>query len=103
MAPHHLVVNFAHHIGYVEALLFARNFGMKDHLQQKIAHLLGELGVVTGIERVDHFIRFFNQVRAQCCVGLLAVPGTTLWGAKALLHGNEFLEPFASGNGVGAG
>ena len=78
VTPHHLVVNFAKHIRDTETFLFAGDFRMKDHLEQKIAHLLGKLGVVAGIECVNHFISFFNQVRAQRRVGLLAIPGASL-------------------------
>src|ERR1700675_602655 len=75
---------------------------MKNHLEQKIAHLLGELLVIAGIESVDNFVRFFNQVRAQRRVGLLAVPRAALWRAKALLHGDKFFEPFSGRDSLGA-
>jgi hypothetical protein len=61
-----------------------------------------KLGIVTGIERVDDFVSFFNQVLAQRGMGLLSVPGAALRGAKALLHRDKFLEPFSSGASVGA-
>jgi hypothetical protein len=95
VTPYHLVVNFAHHIRDAETLLFAGNFGMENHLQQKITQLLGKLGIITGIERVDHFISFFDQVGAQRRVGLLAVPGAAARGAQAGLHGDQVFKSFA--------
>ena len=63
MAANHFVVNFANHVGDGEAALFARDVGVKKHLQQQIAHFLGEFRVVAGVERVENFVGFFNQVR----------------------------------------
>ncbi len=97
MTSHHLVVNLADDVGNGEVALFARDFRMKDHLEKEIAHLLGKFGVVAGIESIQHFVGFFNQIGTQRGMGLLAIPGTSLGSAQALLDGDEFLEPFASG------
>ena len=74
---------------------------MKNHLQEQVAHFFGKFRVIAGIERVENFVNFFNQVGAQRGVSLLAVPRTTSGRAKAFLHGDEFFKPLASRQSVG--
>ena len=95
MAANHFVVNVFDDVGDREAPLFARDFGMKNHLQEQVAHFFGKFRVVAGIERVENFVNFFNQVGPQGGVSLLAVPRTTLWRAQTFLHGHEFFKPLA--------
>ncbi len=102
MAANHFVVNGFHYVGDSEAPLFAGDFRMKNHLQEQVAHFFGKFRVVAGIERVENFVNFFNQVGAQGGVSLFAVPRTTLWRAKTLLHGDEFFKPLAGRQSGGA-
>ena len=60
VTPHHLIVDFAKHVPDTETLLLAGDFGMKNHLEQKIAHFLGKLRVVAGVESIDDLVSFFN-------------------------------------------
>ena len=39
-------------------------------------------------ERIEDFVRFFDQVGFECVVGLLAVPWTSSRGAEAGLEGD---------------
>ena len=95
MAANHLVVNFADDVSRGEAALLARNLRMKNHLKKKIAHFLGEFGVIAGIESVQNFVSFFDQVRTKSGVRLFAVPRTALRSAQAFLYGDEFFKPIA--------
>lgn len=88
-------MNLADHVGHGKTALFLRNLRVKDDLQKQVAHLLGELRVVPGVECLQHLVSLFEQVGSQAPVRLLAVPGTALGGAQTRLHGDEFFKPLA--------
>jgi len=75
MAANHFVVDFADDVVDGEAAVFGGNLGMEEDLEEEVAEFLGEFGVVSGVEGVEDFIGFFDQVGAEGGVGLLAVPG----------------------------
>jgi len=63
----------------------------------KVAEFFGKFGVVAGVEGVQDFVGFFDQVGAEGGVGLFAVPGAAAGGAEAGHDGGKFGE---SGAGV---
>ena len=88
-------MDFAHDVGDVKALLFTSDLRMENDLQEQIAQLFGELGVVRVIERVQDFIGFFEKERAQARVRLLVVPGAAVGRAEPRLQGDQLLEPLS--------
>src|SRR5262249_22824660 len=48
---------------------------------------------VAAFHRVEDFVRLFDQIGPQCCVGLLAIPWTAVRGTEPRLKGHQFLEP----------
>ena len=91
--PHHLLVHFANYVGRRESSLLRRDLRVKYHLQQQIAHLFGELGVVAAFHGVQNFVGLFHQVGSQRRVRLLAVPRTPIRRAQPRLQRNQPLEP----------
>jgi len=53
-------------------------------LEQEIAELLAQPLEITGIERLERFVRLFKEMRAQRRMGLLAVPRASVWRAQAI-------------------
>jgi hypothetical protein len=51
---------------------------MEDDLQQEVAQLLDQVGVVTGLDRFQHLGGLLDEVRSQARVGLLGIPRATL-------------------------
>src|SRR5882724_2160153 len=95
VAPNHLVVDFADYIRNRKTTPLLRHLRMKYDLQEKIAHLLRELGVVLALQRFQDFVGLLNQIGSQRFVSLFAIPGTAARGAKPSLHGHELFKPFA--------
>jgi hypothetical protein len=60
MPPHHLFVHFANHVSYRKPSCLRGDLRMKDDLQQQVAHLLGELGVVAALHGVQHLVGFLD-------------------------------------------
>ena len=95
MAAHHFRVDGLDHVGNAKAALVLGDDGVKDHLQEQIAQLLGKFARVAGFHGVECFVGFLDQVLAQRFMGLLTVPGAAAWAVQALLQRDQFGEPFA--------
>ena len=63
-------------IGHAEETAFLGNAREEYDLQQQITQLLAERGRVAVVERLECFVRFFEEVRAQGRECLLAIPRT---------------------------
>lgn len=98
VAANHFFVNFADDVVDGETAFFTGDLRVEEDLEEEIAKFLGEFDVVGGIERVEDFVGFFDQIGAKSGVSLLAVPRATAGGAETSHDGNEFGE---SGAGVG--
>ena len=64
------------HIGNREVAVVGRHLGIKQHLQQQVAQLLGQVRPVAPLNRVEDLIGLFQRVLANRVEGLLAVPRT---------------------------
>src|SRR3984893_6923683 len=51
-----------------------RHAGVKDDLQQKVAEFLTQIFARTALDRVGHFVGFFDRERGDRSEGLLDVP-----------------------------
>ena len=68
---------------HVPAALICSHLRMEHDLQQQVAQLVTDRVVVVGIDRLQQFVRLFEQVQGQCLVRLLSVPWTTAGTAEA--------------------
>jgi len=76
----------------IEASFLGGDLRMKNRLQQKIAQFLAKIGVVVLIDRLDDFVRFLDQARAQAGVRLLPVPRAAIRGAQPRDDGAQLLN-----------
>ena len=93
MAADHLVVDFANDVRDREAALFGSDLGVKHDLQEKVAQLLGELGVIAAVQGFEDLVGFFDEISAKRPVRLFTVPGTAFGRAQPGLNGHELFEP----------
>ena len=82
MAADQLVVQALQHIRDGEMALVGRHLGIKQHLKQQIAQLLGQVRKVAALDGVEDLIGFFQRVFSNGVKGLLAVPGAAAGGAQ---------------------
>jgi hypothetical protein len=76
---------------------------VEEDLEQKIAELFSELDVVGGIECVEDFVSFFDEISAESGVSLFAVPRTAAGSAETSHDGNEFGEGGTGGRDARCG
>lgn len=84
----------------VETVGFAGELGVEDDLQQQVAEFLAQGGMVAGLDGVQDFVGFLDQIVAQRPVGLFAVPRATVGAAEAL---HDLEEPDEVGSFGGHG
>jgi hypothetical protein len=82
VAANHFVVDFADDVVDGEAAIFGGDLGVEEDLEEEVAELFGEFGVVAGVESVEDFVGFFDEVGAEGGVGLFAVPRTAAGSAE---------------------
>jgi hypothetical protein len=92
VATYHFFVDFTDDIGDGETGFLAGDLGMKENLKQEVTQFLRELSVIGGIERVEYFVGFLNEVGAERSVGLLAIPRATARGAETRHNSYKFVE-----------
>src|SRR5579863_3340557 len=95
MPADHLGVHALDDVADIKSAGACGKFRMKNDLKEQVAHLLGKFVGVAGFERVENFVSFLNQIRAQGFVGLFAVPGAAIGSQETLLQCNKLLEEFA--------
>lgn len=83
VAANHFFVDFTDDVGDVEAAFFVGDLGVEKDLKKEIAEFFGEFGVVGGVEGVEDFVGFFDEVGAEGGVSLFAVPGAAFGSAEA--------------------
>jgi hypothetical protein len=81
MPPDQLCAYSFDNVIEIELTFLLRDLGLKNHLQEKIAELVGVLVGIAGINRVDHLVAFFKEVLLERSHGLLAIPWATARGA----------------------
>ncbi len=106
---HELVDDVASHVVDGEALgILGGDAGVEVHLQQQVAELLAQVGVldcsprgpvVEGLDRLERLVGLLEQVLREGAVGLLPVPGAS--GAQPVHHADQVEQP-RSGNVVGS-
>ncbi len=66
-----------------EGVAFARHLGVHNDVEQDVAKLLAEVGVVGLVDGLDDLVTLLDEGGAEAGVGLLAVPGAAIGGAEA--------------------
>jgi hypothetical protein len=99
MPPHHLLDQLREQIGHRELALLLGETRVEDHLEEKIAELLAQRCAAAGLDRFEHFVRFFDQERLQRGARLLAIPRTAAGFAQSLHDVEEPLKEDTGGVG----
>ncbi len=76
MAAHELVGDQLQRIGDLEVSRLRLELGEEHGLEDEVAQLLAERGVVVPIDRLDHFVRFLEHERLERVDRLFPVPRT---------------------------
>jgi hypothetical protein len=92
VAANQFFVDFADDVVDGEAAFLVGDLRVEENLKEEVAEFLGEFGVVRGVEGVEDFIGFFDEIRAESRVGLLAVPRAAVGCAETGHDGDEFFE-----------
>ncbi len=74
MPPHQFPVQVIQHIRNREVPLIRRHLRIKQHLQQQIAQLLGQVRKIPPLYRVENLVRLFQRVFANRIKRLFAIP-----------------------------
>jgi hypothetical protein len=67
---------------------------VEEHLEKEVAEFFGHSSIIRGLQGVEDFVGFFDEIGAKGGVSLLAVPGAAIGRAQARHERNE---PFESG------
>ena len=103
VAPHQFAADAAADLGQVEASGLAGDLGVQHHLQQQVAQVLGQVGVVAMANGIGHLVGLLQHVGHQGGVGLLQVPGAAAIGIpQAGHHGLQLCQGRQGGIGNGA-
>lgn len=84
----------------IEPVTLPCDLSVEDDLEENVAEFFDQVRVIPFLDRFDHFIGFFDQVRGEGLVRLFVVPGATSGSAK---RGHNRHEPADRvGNGLDA-
>src|SRR5690554_157159 len=75
MATYKLSDQIRHNLSEIEALLFAAELTVKDHLKQQITQFFFEMNKILLLNRIYHFVSFFKRRRRDTGVILFDIPG----------------------------
>jgi hypothetical protein len=92
VSPDELLRDAARHLIEIETSLLDCDLRMKNHLEEKVPEFLAQVGIISGIDRSDNFIRLLQQSAAKGGVRLLAVPRTTTRIPQRRHDGAEAIE-----------
>jgi hypothetical protein len=96
VTPHELRGDVAQRLGDGESPFVCSDLREKDAFEQQVSNLAAEVVVVASIDRVQHFVRFFQHERSKRLERLLAIPWTTARTAQTTHHVDELLKRLAS-------
>src|SRR5207248_6742242 len=82
--PGELVGDAVAHLGEIELPLLTRDASLEHHLEEQIAQLLLVMMRISGLVRLDDFVRFLEQVWRQGAKRLLAIPWAPAGIAQAI-------------------
>ena len=77
---------------------------MQDHLEQDVPEFLADPIGLAGAQRLHGLVSFFDHVRRQAVVSLLAIPRAAARAAQIVNHGAQSRQAVTViGNGFGHG
>src|SRR5439155_25594562 len=94
VAAHQLVGHARQRIGDGEVPRFGLELCQEYRLENMIAELLTERGMIVPIDRVEHFVRFLEQEGLQRVDRLFAIAGAPVGPAKRGHDPDESVELF---------
>ena len=77
---------------HVERSLLARQLGHEDGLQEEVADLFEERAAVAAVDRVDDFVRLFDDERLERLQRLFAVPRAAVGASQGGHELHEIVE-----------
>ena len=89
MPRDHLAADRRDDIAEIEDRGFFGHARMENDLQQEIAELVAQCGMIVPIDRIGHFVGFLDRVRRDRFEALLAIPRTTAFGIAQRSHDAE--------------
>ena len=92
MTTDDLRVDRTAHIIDSEFAFIGCDLTLQDYLQQHIAQLFAEVLGIVRFNRVDRFIGFFEHIRSDGSMRLLAIPRTPVWATQCCNRIDEFTE-----------
>ena len=84
MTADEFVANTAGDVVKIEAIIFLRELGVEDNLQEKVAEFLLKVFVVVCLDGGNSFVSFLDEIGDEGIVGLFGVPWTAAGGAKTM-------------------
>ena len=82
MPAHELVGDQLQRIGNLEVSRLRLELGEEHRLEDEVAQLLAERGVVVPVDRLEHFVRFLEHERLQRVDRLFPIPRTPVGSAQ---------------------
>ena len=86
MSTDQLAGDAVHHLVESEAILFASQLAVINHLEQQVAQFLAQLREIPLLYGVRYFVGFFQGVRDDGRVALLEIPGAAEFGIAQARH-----------------
>jgi hypothetical protein len=96
VTPHHLADQLLEQVGHRELGQLLGEPRVEDHLKEQIPEFLAQVRAPTGLDRLQDFISFFDQVGLEGRSRLLTIPGAAVWSTQA--H-HDVKEPFEENAG----
>ena len=100
MTTDDLRVDRATYIVDSELAFIGCDLTLQDYLQQHIAQLFAEVLGIVRFDRINRFIGFFEHIRSDGGMRLLAIPRTSIWTAQCCDRVDEFTERSRSFGGM---
>ena len=90
--PHELIGDGLHRIGNREMPALRLELRHEHRLEQEVAELLADGGVIVRVDRLQHFVGFLEHERLEAVDRLLAIPRAAIWRTQARDDVDEALE-----------
>jgi hypothetical protein len=65
---------------------------VEQHLEKEVAEFFGEFGVIAGLEGIEDFVGFFDEIGSERSVSLFPIPGAAAGRTEARHDGDESFE-----------
>jgi hypothetical protein len=76
-------------VGHGELVALTGHLAVEHHLEQEVAQLLAQMVEAPLVDRLDHLVRFLDQVGLERIACLLSVPWATAFASQASHDGKQ--------------